>query len=87
MVQPPRKNDAHNVQDYSALQLTDISVMNWPARYPDLNPTKHTWGILSRRIRQRQHHPENVPDLIDALVHDMQDIPLTGIRSMTRCCQ
>ena len=45
-----------------------IIVMNWPARYPYINPTEHTWDILSRRIRQRQHHPENVQTLIDALV-------------------
>ena len=51
---------------------TCIRVINWPDRSPDINPTEHTWGILSRRIRQRQHHPENIQNLIDALVQEWQ---------------
>ena len=66
---------------------TGISLMNCPTRSPDANPTEHTWGILSRRIRQRPHHPENVQNLIDALFQKLQAIPLNGIRSMTRFCQ
>ena len=78
---------AHTTQvSMNLIDDTGIRVMNGPAGYPDLNPTEHTSGILSRRIRQRHHHPENVQNLIDVLVHDMQDIPLTGIRNMTRCC-
>ena len=66
---------------------TDISVMNWPAVSPDFNPTEHTWGIRSRRIRQRPHHPENVQNHIDALVQELQAIPLNDIRRMTSHCQ
>ena len=66
---------------------TGISVMKWPARSPDTNTTEHTWAILSWRFRQRPHHPENVQNRIDALVQELQAIPLKGIRSMTRCCQ
>ena len=62
---------------------TCISLMNWPIRSPDTNPTEHTWGIISIRIRQRPHHPENVQNLIQ----ELQAIPLKGIRCMTRCCQ
>ena len=61
---------------------TGISLMNWPIRSPDTNPTEHTWDIISRRIRQRPHHPENVQNLIDALFQELQAIPLKGIRSL-----
>ena len=54
---------------------TGISVINWPARPPVINTTEHTWGILSRPIRQRPHHLENVHNLIDALVWELQAIP------------
>ena len=57
---------------------TDISAMNWPARSPDFNPTEHAWGILFRCIRQWRHHPENVQDLIDALVQELQNIIIKG---------
>ena len=63
---------------------TGIIVMNWPVRSPHTNPTEHTWDILSRRARQRQHYTENV---IDVLVQELQAISLKGIWCMTRRCQ
>ena len=79
---------AHTAQvSMTFIDDTGTSVMKWPARYPDLNPTQHAWGILSRCIRQRQHHPENVQNLFDALCQELQTIPLKGIMSTTRCCQ
>ena len=60
---------AHTAQvSMTFIDDTGTSVMNWSARSPYINPTEQTWGILSRRIRQRPHHPENVQNLIDALV-------------------
>ena len=51
---------AHSAQvSITFIDDTGISVMKSSAWFPDLNPTEHTWGILSRRIRQLQHHPEN----------------------------
>ena len=64
-----------------------ISVMSWQTSYADLNPIGHTWGILSRRIRQRPHHPGNVKNRIDALVSELLAIPQKGTRSMPRRCQ
>ena len=64
-----------------------ISVMNWQTSYADLNPTGHIWGILSRRIRQRSHHPGNVENRIDALVPELLTIRQKGTRSMQRRCQ
>ena len=52
-----------------------ISVTNWLTRSPDLNPVEHTWYILAGRIRRRQHYPENVQNLIDALVQELQAVP------------
>ena len=64
-----------------------ISVMNWSARFPDLNPIEHTWDNISRRIRQRPHHPENVQNLIVALVQELQAIQQKDMRSMPCRCQ
>ena len=64
-----------------------ISVMTWQTSYPYLNPIGHTWGIISRRILQRPHHPGNVDDRIDALVPELLGMPQNGIRSMPRHCQ
>ena len=64
-----------------------IRVMNWLATFPDLSPIEHTWDILSRRIRQRLHCPENAQNLIEALVQKLQTLPQKGIRNMPLRCQ
>ena len=68
-----------------------ITVMNRPARCTDLNPIEHGWDMLSRRTRRRQHPPDNLRTLVDALVQEWQVIPQNDIRriigSMSRRCQ
>ena len=77
-----------------AMSLLDdecITVMNWAARSTDLNPIEHGWDMLSRRIRRRQHPPDNLQTLIDAIVQEWQAISQNDIRriirSMSRRCQ
>ena len=79
---------AHTAQVFMTFtDETCIIVMNWQAMSPYINPTEHTWGILSRHVRKRQHHPENVQNLTDAQVQELQATPLKGSRSMTCRCQ
>ena len=84
----PDNARAHTAQvSMTSIGDTCISVANWPAKSPDINLTEHICGTLSRRIRQRPHYSEDVENLIDALVQEVQAIPLKGIMSMTHCCQ
>ena len=66
LMQDSARNHAARVS-LNFLDDEGISVMNWPTSSADLNPIEHTWGIPSRHIRQRSHHPGNVGNLIDAL--------------------
>ena len=52
-----------------------ITVMNWPARSPDLNPIDHAWDMLSRPIGQRKHPPESVQSITDALFMNGRPYP------------
>ena len=40
--------------------------LDWPAQSPDLNPIKHLWDELERRLRARPNCPTTVPDLKNA---------------------
>ena len=85
------------IQDYARAQtvlvsttfldVEGISVMNWLTVSPCLNPIEHNGGNHFRQIRQWSYHPENVQNLIDALVQKLQSMPQTGIRFMPGRCQ
>ena len=75
------------LESMTFLDVKGTSVMNWLTMSPDLNPIEHTWGNRSRHIRQRSYHPENVQNLIDALVLKLQSMPQKGIRIMPGRCQ
>ncbi|GFS99299.1 transposable element Tc3 transposase [Trichonephila clavipes] len=63
-----------NIVD-ECLQSQDITRMDWPAYSPDLNPIKHEWDMLGRRIGERQPPPTFLPELRTALLDDWCNIP------------
>ncbi|GFX87551.1 transposable element Tcb2 transposase [Trichonephila clavipes] len=50
------------------LESEDITRMDWPAYFPDLNFIEHVWDALGRRIAARLHHPENTQQLKQMLI-------------------
>ncbi|GFU56094.1 transposable element Tcb2 transposase [Trichonephila clavipes] len=52
------------------LESEDITRMDWPAYFPDLNPIEHVCDVLGRRIAARLHHPENTQQLKQMLVEE-----------------
>ncbi|GFX98216.1 DDE_3 domain-containing protein [Trichonephila clavipes] len=63
-----------NIVD-ECLQSEDITRMDWPAYSPDLNPIKHVWDMLGRRIAARQPPPTCLPELQRALIDEWSNIP------------
>lgn len=84
-----RPHTAGTTMDF--LQELRIQTMVWPALSPDLNPIEHVWDILGRRVRGRQHAPQTIQQLTQALIEEWNAIPQEDIRrlvrSMPRRCQ
>ncbi|GFV51960.1 transposable element Tc1 transposase [Trichonephila clavipes] len=57
------------------LESGDITRMDWPAYYPDLNRIEHVWDALRRRIAARLHHLENTEQLKQMLIVEWALLP------------
>ncbi|GFV76395.1 transposable element Tcb2 transposase [Trichonephila clavipes] len=73
------------------LESEDITRMDWPLYSPDLNPIKHVWDSLGRRIAARLHHPENIQQLKQMLIVERVLLPQERLHqlvlSMRRQCE
>ncbi|KAL1265725.1 hypothetical protein QQF64_003752 [Cirrhinus molitorella] len=79
---------ARSVREF--LHDSNVNVLPWPAKSPDLNPIEHVWDLLDRRVRARAIPPRNVQELAGALVEEWGNISqqeLTNlVQSMRRRC-
>ncbi|GFX96271.1 transposable element Tcb2 transposase [Trichonephila clavipes] len=73
------------------LESEDIERMDWPARFPDLNPIEHVWDFLGRRLATRTLPPVTIRELRLALQDEWAAMPQqlidTLILSMGRRCE
>ncbi|GFT41539.1 transposable element Tcb2 transposase [Trichonephila clavipes] len=73
------------------LESEDIERMDWAARSPDLNPIKHVWDFLGRRLAARTLPPVTIRELRLALQDEWAAMPQqlidTLILSMGRRCE
>ncbi len=64
-----------------------VTVLDWPANSPDLNPIENIWGIVKRKMRDTR--PNNADDLKSAIKATWASIPPQQcnrmIASMPRC--
>jgi len=66
------------------LEREGIERMDWPARFPDINPLEHVWDILQRRICDRPVQPLTKKELTRALIEEWAQIPCPAIRKLFR---
>lgn len=65
-----------------ALEHHGITRMQWPPRSPDCNPIEHVWDHLQRQIHARDHQPQNLEELANALTEEWQAMDQQFIRSL-----
>lgn len=56
------------------LQEVGITLLQWPARSPDLNPMEHAWDMLGRRIRRNHEEFPTLDRLAEALTAEWNQI-------------
>lgn len=64
------------------LQETNISVLDWPARSPDLNPIENLWGILARKVYENGAQYSDVNSLKTAIRNAWKEIPETILHNL-----
>ncbi|GFV92890.1 transposable element Tcb2 transposase [Trichonephila clavipes] len=73
------------------LESEDITRMDWPAYFPDLNPIEHVWDASGRCIAARLHHTENTQQLKQMLIEEWALLPQEMLHqlvlSMRRRCE
>jgi transposase len=81
------KHTARTVQSY--LSNKQVTVLEWPAQSPDLNPIENLWSILERKVQERSPKSEQqLFDLLQAEWQLMTEEKLSSlVESMPRRCQ
>ncbi|GFW44717.1 transposable element Tcb2 transposase [Trichonephila clavipes] len=59
--------------------------MDWPARYPDLNPIEHVWEFLGKRLAARTLPPVTFRELRWALQDEWAAMPQQLIDTLILC--
>ena len=78
----PRVHSARFTHDF--LYRNIIVTMDWPTLSPELNPIKHLWDEIERRIDRRYVLPATVQKLTDAVLDAYNNIPRIFIRNLFR---
>jgi transposase len=75
-----RLHRARIVRDY--LRDESITILPWPARSPDLNPSEHIWDIIGRRVIERTPPSQSLNDLEQTLHQEWQRLTQVQIRRL-----
>jgi hypothetical protein len=61
-----------------------VEELDWPAQSPDLNPIEHFCDELDCHLHARPNHPTSVPDLTNALVAELKQVPAAMFQHLVK---
>ncbi|CAH1968563.1 unnamed protein product [Acanthoscelides obtectus] len=65
-------------------QHSDVTLLPWPPRSPDLSPIEHVWDMMGRRLLNLQRPPQTLESLREELVVAWNEIPQEDIDHLIR---
>ena len=66
------------------LSEEDVTVMEWPAQSPDMNPIENVWKLLNERAKEK--NPRNVEELWTNLKGEWEKISVDKCKTLIRLC-
>ena len=66
------------------LSEEDVTVMEWPAQSPDMNPIENVWKLLNERVKEK--NPRNVKELWINLKGEWEKISVDESKILIRLC-
>ena len=66
------------------LSEEDVTVMEWPAQSPDMNPIENVWKLLNERAKEK--NPRNVEELWTNLKGEWGKISVDECKILIRSC-
>jgi len=77
-----RPHRARIVADF--IQQEAIETFPWPAMSPDMNPIKHLWDIIGRKLNERVPACQNLAELRAAIVNEWDRLPRDTYRHLVQ---
>jgi transposase len=66
------------------METKNLTVMNWPARSPDLNPIENVWGELARAIYSNGKQYDTVGELQHAITQAWYDLDPNYLKRLVK---
>ncbi|POM66382.1 Transposase [Phytophthora palmivora] len=73
---------SHSTKDF--LKSCDVTVLDWPALSPDLNPIENVWGIIAREVYHGGKQYMTPQDLKSAIQGAWENLELSRLRSLVK---
>jgi len=61
---------------------SQIPVLEWPARSPDLNPIENLWGILSQRVYANGKQFSTLKELKEAIMREWEKLDIQMLQNL-----
>ena len=68
----------------TSLSEKDVTVMEWPAQSPDMNPIENVWKLMNERTKE--NNPRNVKELWTNLKGEWEKISIDECKTLIRSC-